>query len=185
MALLGLPRSKLLPSAGDTNVGFVYVSVIILVVISYWTSIPSDSATNRSGSIVRPFVMTGTTAGFAASIARVMPFRDACGLSIQRSRESFPSVTVTLRVEDSQATDPPNASMTARIGTSVLPATMTGLVPSGSIGFCTPLTDMDALPIHSLIVVDDKAAPRRMVTRTARRCVLFMSAPPQESATTT
>src|SRR5450830_1786767 len=147
-------------------------------------SIPSDSATNRSGSIVRPFVMTGTTAEFAESIARAIPFSDACDLSIQRPRESFPSVTVTLRVEDSQATDPPNASITARIGTRVLPATMTGLVPWASIGRCTPLTDMDALPIHSLIVVDDKAvaadgtrspATRRIATRTFSRRVLLVS----------
>ena len=118
------------------------------------------------------------------SIARVMPFSDACGLSIQRSSESFASMTVTFRVENSQATVPPKASMMARIGTRVLPATMTGLVPWASMGCCTPLTDMDALPIHSLIVVDDKAvAPdgtrspttRRMAARALSKCVLFMS----------
>src|SRR5450759_584131 len=131
-------------------------------------------------------MMTGTTAEFAASIARAMPFSDACGLSIQRPRESFPSVTVTLRVEDSQATDPPNASITARIGTRVLPATMTGFVPWASIGCCTPLTDMDALPIHSLTVVDDRAVAadgarspttRRIATKTFSRRVLLIYSP--------
>jgi hypothetical protein len=76
--------------------------------------------------------------------------------------------------------DPPNASMTARIGTSVLPATMMGSVPWASIGFCTPLTDMDALPIHSVTVVDDKAAAKstatkRTVTRMPSQCVFFTS----------
>src|SRR5664280_1450659 len=128
--------------------------------------------------------MTGTTAAFAESIARAVPFSDACGLSIQRSREFFPNVTVALRVEASQAADPPNASMTARIGTRVLPATMTGLVPWTSISCCTPLTDMDALPIHNLTVVDDEAiavdgtrspTTKRITTRTFSRYVLLMS----------
>src|SRR5450759_3289452 len=140
--------------------------------------IPSDSATNRRGRKVLPLMTRGTTFGFAESTGILEPSSDAVDLPIQRLRESFPNVTVTLLSVASHATEPPNASMTARIGTSVLPSTMTGLVPWASIGCCTPLTDMDALPIHSLIVVDDKAVAvdgarspttRRIATKTFSR----------------
>jgi hypothetical protein len=134
------------PLVGDISVGAaggcgiggvvskVYVSVIILVVASYCTSMPSDSETNRSGSMVRPDMMTGMTRGFAASTGSVVPLSVAVDLPIHRFSAFSPSVTVTLRVEASQATVPSNASMTARIGTSVRPSTMTGFVPSESIG---------------------------------------------------
>ena len=127
--------------------------MIILVAASYCTSIPRDSVTNRKGSMVRPPVITGSTRGLAESIGRAWPFSDACAFPIQRSNVFFARVTVTFRVVGSHDTLPPNASMTARIGTSVRPSVITGFVPWASIAVLVPLMVIVGFPIHNLTTV--------------------------------
>ena len=61
-----LPRSEHSPRAQPYDAGPVIV--MVFVGASHWTSAPSCSATNRTGSMVRPPTISGTTLGFVASI---------------------------------------------------------------------------------------------------------------------
>lgn len=103
-----------------------YVIVIVLVASAHMTEQPRFSETNLSGSIVLPLMISGTTLALAGSIGVGMPFTAAVPLPIQSSREVFPRLTVALRTVPSQPTDPPSASMIARMGTKVRPFLMTG-----------------------------------------------------------
>src|SRR5664279_117086 len=119
--------------------GSRYVMVIMWLIGSQATSPPNDSVMTRRGTIVRLFLMYG-----AASRTMILPLMTAVLLPIWRPMVVLPRTIVTLLVAGIHATVEPKVSAIKRIGTKVLPATISG---AASMEVAWPSTVTMSLPI--------------------------------------
>jgi len=94
--------------------------VIFLVTPSQLTEHPRASAINLNVSIVRPFIIWGTTFESDESIGFITPLTLAIFFPIHSSTVFEPTVIVTFFSVGSQLILPPSASIIGLIGSNVL-----------------------------------------------------------------
>ena len=173
---------KSAPSVGSSRLGAVStpgatnVSVAVLVAAFHSTVPPSCSPTNLTGSIVRPLTISGTTVAFVESMGSLTPPTVAMRLPIVSPMVTAPAAMVTVCDAASHSMVPPIASTTARIGRSVRPAMMTGVVPLASMARGVPFTVIMGLPIVSVMTVVSAAAGRMLPAGPKARPSVMMSA---------
>src|SRR5450759_3183569 len=110
----------------------VYVIVIVLVAAAQTTEHPKFSVTNLNGSMVLPLIISGTTFGFAGSMATALSLTYPILPPTATSTECSPRNMSTVLADGLQTTLPPSDSIRARRGTRVRELRMIGAASSGT-----------------------------------------------------